>query len=193
MKLAQLLAIRSLKKVVHVGTGASREAFYISGFPSEIIKTPNWSPSVAGAPEFKDELLIYFIERYMEGEEREIAKKYATLFIENEKKCCYNMEASTCSANLNICTERLISIIIGTRGNQEKNNFALCKEIIELDGKVYGRYENANYKKSGSVVTHRAKKIYDRSGNLIGMIEDLHQKNVTNGVILDYASLIIPS
>lgn len=192
MKLSQLLAIRSLKEVVSVGTGASREAFYISGFPNEIIKTPSPNPGIAGAPEFKDELLVYFIERYMEGEEREITKKYATLFIEHQKKGNYNMEASICSANLNICTERLISIIIGTRGNQEKNNFALCKEIIELDGRVYGRYENAKYKKSGSAITHRTKKIYDESGKLIGIIEDLHQRNVLNGVILDYAALIIP-
>lgn len=184
MKLAQLLEVAEQKETIYIGQGASRVAFYVSGHSSDVIKKAHSNPSEYGGQPLLNARLRSLFENYLQKEELKIALKYLKLAQEGDLD-----NRPLYVTNVAICTERAISTIVDKRGNLQKHDFARCKEIIEKGNVVYGRYENAKYKKSRKTPTWQSYKVQTKEGRLVARIEDMHPGNIRKGVILDFASV----
>ena len=119
MKLEKLIKLSKEKKVRSLGSGASRHAFYVKGHSKDVIKRPLPYPETCGQPEFRNPKFLELVKEHMIGEELEITLKYLTFAKDLRDRKKYPIHV----ANLAICTERLVSIIISEKGNEEKKRF----------------------------------------------------------------------
>ena len=184
MKLEQLLELAEQKETVYIGQGASRVAFYVRGYSSDIIKKAHATPSEYGGQPLMNQKLKTLFENYLQKDELEIALKYLKLATESKSD-----ERPLYVTNVAICTERAISELVNKRGNRQKHDFARCKEIYEKDKIVYGRYENAKYKKSQENSYWDDYTVRTKEGIFAARIYDMHPGNMKRGVILDFASV----
>lgn len=194
MKLKELLKLKKTEGIIDLGYGATRKAFYVKNHSKDVIKTGRTGGSKAGLPKFHKQRFIDLVLEYMEGEEQEIALKNINKAIYMESTYISRKTSLDILVNLSIITERLISLIISYRGDDQKYNFSRCLEICEVRGKVYGRYENGNHKKrkSPTILLERSYSTFevkDRKGNSVAWIDDLHWANYAKKepIILDYA------
>lgn len=197
MKLKELLKLRKTEEIIDLGYGATRKAFYIKNHSKDIIKTGRTGGRKAGLPKFYKQQFIDLVIEYMEGEEQEIALKNINKAVYMDSTCISRETDLKTLVNLSIVTERLISLIISYRGDDQKYNFSRCLEICEVRNKVYGRYENGNHKKrkEPTILTNKRYDMFhikDRKGNVIAYVDDLHLGNYAdkNPIILDYAMTI---